>query len=197
MPRIDNKEFYSLSIQKYGISAKGVNWHSKKSQNTRFEAILKMLPDNISNFSLADAGCGFGDLYNYMSKNKKRAKKYIGIDIHEDMCAIASKNTLSKILLADICKDELPEADFYVCSGALNILDEFETYLFISNCYASSKKAFIFNALFGEKKSRVYNYISPKQLRDIAKMTGAAAIRTKRGYLSGDITVALYKEETF
>lgn len=74
MPKIDNKSFYSTAIEMYGITAKGVNWHSKESQNLRFEIILEMLPSEMSSYSVADAGCGFGDLYLYMLKKRECQK---------------------------------------------------------------------------------------------------------------------------
>ncbi|MDD3506697.1 MAG: class I SAM-dependent methyltransferase, partial [Sulfurimonas sp.] len=93
MPRIDSQKFYSSAIDKYGITARGVNWHSKESQKIRFDVILEMLPQNINLYTIADAGCGFGDLYTYMLKKKKAPKNYVGIDSLVDMYSIASENT--------------------------------------------------------------------------------------------------------
>jgi len=123
MPKVDNKTFYSTAIEKYGITAKGVNWHSKESQKVRFDIILEMLPHDMSLYSIADAGCGFGDLYLYMHKKKRTPKEYIGIDALVDMYSIASERTGCEIIVADICKDTLPPADFlhlqrcYECFG--------------------------------------------------------------------------------
>ena len=40
MARIDNEKFYSSAIEKFGTTAKGVNWHSSESQKLRFKIIL-------------------------------------------------------------------------------------------------------------------------------------------------------------
>ena len=200
MAKIDNRTFYLTAIQKHGITAKGVNWHSKESQKTRFDIILEMLPKDMSSYSIADAGCGFGDLYLYMLKKKRAPKEYIGIDALVDMYSIASERTGCEIVIADICTtqmrgtDELPKADFYICSGAMNVLESFETYLFIRNCFDSCRVAFIFNVLWGEKKSETYNYMSTTQIEQIAKDLGVKNVVMRNDYMQDDITVCFFKE---
>lgn len=205
MPKIDNKTFYSTAIEKYGITAKGVNWHSKESQKMRFDIILEMLPEDISRYSIADAGCGFGDLYLYMLKKKRAPKEYIGIDSLPDMYSIASDRTGCEIIIADICTtrafppdgqgtDELPQADFYICSGAMNVLEEFETHLFVRNCFLSSNIGFIFNVLHGDKKSETYNYLTTPQIERIAADLGVKKVVLRDDYMQDDITVLFLKE---
>jgi len=191
MPRIDSEKFYTSAIDMHGTTAKGVNWTSKETQEIRFDVILDMLPKNID--SIVDAGCGFGDFYTYMNKKKRPPKSYIGIDSLIDMYSIASSNTAQEIIIADITKDKIPHAEFYVCSGAMNVLDRFETYLFIKNCFLACGNGFIFNILHGEDKSETYNYFSTCQLRDIAKDLKVAKVKIKDGYMDGDITVGFFK----
>ncbi|MCK9454620.1 class I SAM-dependent methyltransferase [Sulfurimonas sp.] len=193
MPRVDNQKFYSSAIEKYGTTARGVNWHSKESQKIRFDVILEMLPDTLSSYTIADAGCGFGDLYTHMLKRKKAPKNYIGIDSLPDMYSIASHKTGCEIVIADICKERLPLADYYICSGAMNVLESFETHLFIQNCYCASKIGFIFNVLHGDKVSKTYNYMTTSQIKQIANDLGASALIMKDDYMEDDITVLLLK----
>ena len=193
MPRIDSQKFYTSAIEMHGTTAKGVNWASKENQILRFEAILKLLPSRLASFTLVDAGCGFGDLYTYMQKKKRVPKKYIGIDSLQDMYSIASEQTGEEILIADICKDELPNAEYYVCSGALNVLTKFETRLFIQNCYNSSSQGFIFNALLGDKESETYNYMSSAEIAKIAKELRVRELIFRGDYLEGDITVGFFR----
>jgi SAM-dependent methyltransferase len=195
MPRVNNEEFYASSIDKYGTIAKGVNWHSKQTQKIRFDVILGMLPDNIGSFSIADAGCGFGDLYTYMLKKKKTPKSYIGIDSLSDMYSIASDKTGCEILIADICKDELPFADYYICSGAMNVLESFETHLFMRNCFCTCKIGFIFNILHGDRESETYNYLTTAQIKKIAMDLRVKTVIIKDDYLEDDITVGFFKDK--
>ncbi|MCD6433440.1 MAG: class I SAM-dependent methyltransferase [Sulfurimonas sp.] len=193
MPRIDSEKFYTSAIEVHGTTAKGVNWASKENQEIRFDILLEMLPKDLSPFSIVDAGCGFGDLYTYMQKKKKFPKEYIGIDSLIDMYSIASDRTGCEIIIADICKDELPQADYYICSGAMNVLENFETHQFIRNCFMSCEKGFIFNILHGQRDSETYNYISTCQLKKIAKNLGITKVEFKDGYLEDDITVGFFR----
>ena len=191
MPKIDSEKFYTSAIEMHGTTAKGVNWTSKETQEIRFDTILDMLPKTID--SIADAGCGFGDFFIYMNKKKRIPKKYIGIDSLIDMYSIASDNTGEEIIIADICKDKIPVADYYVCSGAMNVLNTFETHLFIRNCFTSSKNGFIFNLLHGQKESETYNYTTTRQIKNIAKELGVREIKIRDDYMKDDITVGFFK----
>ena len=193
VPRIDNKLFYEASIKKFGITPEGLQWNSELYQTMRFGVLLDMLPENLEHFSLCDAGCGFGDFYSYMEENSKKSKKYIGIDSLEIMCKIAKERTKCEILQADICKEPLPHADFYICSGAMNILSAFETHLFIRNCFLACGNGFIFNILHGDDVSQTYNYISTCQIETIAKELGVREIRYMDDYIKNDITVGFFK----
>ena len=193
MPRINSEKFYTSAIEVHGTSAKGVNWASKENQLLRFDTILELLPKDLSSFTLADAGCGFGDLYNYIIKKKKTPSKYIGIDSLIDMYSITSENTGCEVIIADICKDKLPNVDYYICSGALNVLTKFETHQFIQNCYNSSKYGFIFNALHGDKESETYNYLTTGEIDKIAKDLNVKNVLYKDGYLENDITVGFFR----
>lgn len=193
MPRIDSENFYTSAIEMYGVTAKGVNWLSNESQQIRFKIILEMLPQNLKVFSLADAGCGFGDFYLYAQKKRKLPLEYIGIDSVSEMYSIASKRTGCKIIMADICRDKLPTASYYICSGAMNILNSFETHLFMRNCYEASEKGFIFNILHGNKESETYNYLTIAQIEAIASNLGVRSISMRDDYLQDDITVGFFK----
>lgn len=193
MPRIDNEKFYTSAIQLHGVSAKGVNWNSSDSQNLRFKTILELLPPNLHEFTLADAGCGFGDFYLYAKEEDRLPKSYIAIDSISEMVKITKERTNTEAILADVCKDSLPSASYYICSGAMNTLDLFETYLFMQNCYASSEAGFIFNILYGTKKSQTYNYLTLKNIRTIASELGVKELRYRDNYMKNDITVGFFK----
>ena len=190
MSRIDNENFYTSAIKKHGNTSKGVHWNSVYSQEKRFSVLLSCIDDE--SFSVVDAGCGFGDLYFYMQNKKINCSNYIGLDLSPNMVCIAKEKTECEILCTDVCKDVLPRADYYICSGAMNILSRFDTYLFIRNCYKSCKKGFAFNLLMGEDDSLVYNHFYPNELQGLFDELGAKVI-VKKGYLKHDFTVYLEK----
>lgn len=189
MSRMDNTKFYKAALTQHGHTSKGVHWNSDSSQQVRFDVLLGLLPD-ITEMTLVDVGCGFGDLYCYM---ERKPKCYTGIDIMDEMVKEAQKRTSCKIIKADVLQDNLPSADYYICSGAMNILSRFETYLFIRRCYEASTKGFVFNLLEGEDESLLYNYFQPKEIKKMAKELGAK-FYMKKGYLPRDFSVFLEKE---
>ncbi len=192
MPRIDNTTFYSASLSKHGDSARGVHWNSIDSQEIRFKTLCRFLPKELGGLTLADAGCGFGDLYLYLQEQHHLPRSYIGLEIMEPMITAARERTGCTIRQCDILHDSLPEADFYLCSGAMNILTRFETHLFIRRCFEASKQGFVFNLLSGKDDSLVYNYFLPKEIKQLGCELGAK-VMIKEGYLPRDFTVAFFK----
>ncbi|QOP42586.1 class I SAM-dependent methyltransferase [Sulfurimonas sediminis] len=193
MPRIDSEKFYKAALKKHGVSSCGLHWSSDAHQSIRFDKIAAMLDDDLTQSAIVDAGCGFGDFYRFLQNNALHVNRYIGIDSLQEMCDIAREKTACEIIRADITKARLPVADYYICSGALNILTPFETELFIRNCFASCTKGFVFNALHGDKKSDTYNYITIETIESLAKRLHAKRIKFEEGYIEHDITVGFFK----
>ncbi len=193
MPRIDNTRFYDAAIDRHGHTARGVHWNSERSQRTRFRVIASLLPDSLEGCTLVDAGCGFGDFSLYLEETGRSPERYIGLDCMAPMVEEARKRTGCEIAQCDILHDALPEADFYVCSGAMNILMRFETHPFIRHCFEQARHGFVFNLLEGNDESMVYNYFTAAEIRKMGRDLGAR-VAIKRGYLPRDITAAFYKE---
>ena len=187
MLSIDNHKFYKKSIEKYGVSARGVHWQSQFTQYLRFEVLNSFIKEEIKNSSIVDAGCGFAEYLNYLKKSGLKPKLYIGIDLEEEMVSL-SKNRFpnTKFLVKDILKGELPIADYYVCSGAMNILRKKQMFKFIKNCLKASKKGFVFNFL----KADTLNNVSCEAIIDFCH-TLNADVDIKDYYLENDITIFL------
>jgi hypothetical protein len=117
----------------------------------------------------------------------------MGIDALEFMCNVAKKKTGCEIIQANICKESLPHADYYICSGAMNVLSEFETHLFIRNCFSACSVGFIFNILHGDFDTTTYNYTTTQQIENIAKKLGVKCVTYSHGYLENDISVGFFK----
>ena len=184
-----NKVFYKQSIKEFGISAQGVHWNSKYTQYKRFEIITELIKKDIKSSSLIDVGCGFGEYYKYLELNNKLPSKYLGIDCEDSMVAICKKRLPKQnFIKQNILTDTLIEADYYICSGALNILTIDEVYSFIENCFLSSKKGFIFNFL----KSQSFNHLKVEEVIGFCK-TLANDIKIKHKYLNNDFTIFMVK----
>jgi len=185
----NNKEFYKKVIKRYGISPRGVHWNSKESQYIRFEILSKFIKDDIKESVIVDAGCGFGEYYNYLFDNNLKPKIYIGLDCEEEMINSASKRFLNtNFFIKNILEDELINADYYICSGAMNILNEKEVLLFIQRCYNTSNKGFIFNFL----KQDSFNKVEINTVLEFCKSL-CPKINIKDNYLENDISIFLKK----
>ena len=193
MPRIASEAFYKHAIKKHGLSPEGLCWLSYAHQQMRFDMILELLPEYLEEFTLTDAGCGFGDFYSYLQNNNNLPKHYIGIDSIDTMCDIAKKKTNATIIHADITNTEITVSDYVICSGAMNLLTHFETLFFVRNCYKASKKAFIFNILCGEDNSYTYNYFSKQKIELLAKELNVNRVEFYEDYLENDITVGFFR----
>ncbi len=190
---MENLEFYQNAYRKYGISAQGLNWSSEESQKVRFEVITYFLKDELPRCSIVDAGCGFGDLYFYWQENGLHVKSYMGIDSVKNSIQICTKR-LPKISFTckDILKDDLPHADWYIASGTLNILNDFQTWLFLEKILDHSYKGIVFNVLEGSKESENFNYQKKEDIIEFAKSKGFTC-RVKTDYLKNDVTVEIRK----
>jgi SAM-dependent methyltransferase len=190
MPRVDTDRFYRGSLQTHGHTAEGVQWHSEHSQRTRFKALRKLLPEDLSRYTIADAGCGLGDLYRFLEEHDDKPERYIGIDVVEPMVEAARARIGCTILLLDVLTDPMPQADYYVCSGAMNTLTRDETRTFIERCFAASTVGFIFNLLCGRDTSHSYNLCLPADVREWTSHLDAE-VQIVEGYLHGDFTAML------
>ncbi len=191
MSRIDNQKYYSEVMERHGVSAQGVHWNSQQTQYKRFEVLLGMISLS-PNESVVDVGCGFADLYLYMQQTGRLPQSYVGLEIMEPMVEAARQRVPCEIRVCDALVDPLPKADYYICSGAMNILTRDETYTFIRRCLEASNKGFVFNLLEGEDESMVYNYFRPQDIEALAHELGVG-FTMKRGYVPKDFTVYLDK----
>ncbi|MDZ7819870.1 MAG: class I SAM-dependent methyltransferase [Aliarcobacter sp.] len=189
MAKKDNTKFYEYSIKKYGISAQGVHWNSEFTQYKRFEILTSFIKDSIKQSSIIDAGCGFGEYYSYLFDNNLKPASYLGIDCEKQMIDLASKRFLNtKFKIQNILEDSLFIADYYICSGAMNLLEKDEIFIFIKKCFEASNKAYIFNFLKNDsltnvKASDIINYCK----------TLSKNIDIKENYLSNDFSIHLKK----
>ncbi len=193
MPRINNQTFYENAIKRFGCTARGLNWNSKQSQHLRFEIIHELLAHHLPSSKIIDAGCGFGDLYLFFQQKGSLPRKYIGYDMLDEAIFVAHKRTKQPIMKCDILNDELEMADFYIASGSMNILNRFETFLFIRRCFDACTKGFIFNLLKGEEQEGHFNYFLPEEIEAYVNEFAYDVI-IEEGYMEGDFTVLLLKE---
>jgi len=189
MPRVDTDNFYRGALARHGNNAEGVHWASARTQKARFAALRRFLPRDLSAVALADVGCGLGDLFVFLQEQGEAPFSYLGIDVVEPMVEAAAARTGRRILHLDVLQDELPGADYYVCSGAMNTLTRDESELFIRRCFSAAKRGFVFNLLRGHQREGTFNYFLPDDLLPLATGLGVEP-EFADDYLPGDFTVS-------
>ncbi|QIK39006.1 methyltransferase domain-containing protein [Caldichromatium japonicum] len=194
MPRVDTKLFYGCAFEVHGETPRGVQWNSVDNQEVRFRVLREFLSPDLSGLTLVDAGCGFGDLYLYLTRQGEVVGRYIGIDVMAPMVEAARRRTGCEILLCDILDEssELPPADVYLCSGAMNTFTRKETRCFIERCLDASRLGFVFNLLKGWNTSTIYNLYLPREIRALARELGVDC-EIREGYLATDFSAAFWK----
>jgi SAM-dependent methyltransferase len=187
---VDNRQFYLNSIKQYGMGAKAVHWHSKKSQYKRFEVITEFLKDDLASSSVVDAGCGLAEYYAYLQDNKIPIGQYIGLDCEDFMIEHAqSRFENISFYTKDILRDDLPQADYYICSGALNLLSYHNFFKFIKNAFAHTKKGFVFNFLTHHS----FNQMDIQSVENFCH-TFNVKLHIKKNYLNNDITFFMQRQ---
>jgi SAM-dependent methyltransferase len=193
---LNNEKFYTNAYEKHGISAQGVNWNSKESQEIRFGAITDLLGDELLTCSVVDAGCGFGEFYLFSKELDFTPCSYIGLDCVQSSVDICLKRfeyvQNCYFTCKDILKDEIPRADWYIASGSLNILSSFDTWLFLEKMLENSRKGIVFNVLQGYVRSKNFNYQNKEDMKDFAKSKNLDIVIVD-GYLKNDMTIRMIK----
>ena len=115
----DLKKFYQKKFIKYGATLNGVGWSKKIKSTNRYKTLLKIImQDKINkNYSLLDVGCGYGELVNYLPKNKNYT--YTGIDLVEEMISYAKKKNQKEnftFKVGNILKN-IKKYDYIICNG--------------------------------------------------------------------------------
>jgi len=109
--------------------------------------------------------------------------------MEEQMIHLAKKRLAEiELKVTNILEDTLIAKDYYICSGALNILTKEEILIFINKCFNNSNKGFIFNFL----KKDTLNNVDYSEVIEFCK-TLPCEIKVQNGYLDNDISVYLKK----
>jgi SAM-dependent methyltransferase len=116
----DVDHYYSEKLREHGPTTAGVDWNGVESQHLRFKALLNVVAEKTSDFSLLDYGCGYGSMYEYMQA-RWSSFRYTGFDISEIMIAKAQElwRDDSAVWLSD--ETQLGEYDYVVASGIFNV----------------------------------------------------------------------------
>lgn len=177
----NQKKIYQKLYKQYGFSVEALHWRSKKTQEARFEALLKIEPKRGS--IILDIGCGFGDFFGYLNRHLYFTKN-VGAEITPEFARLAKKH--------------YPEATIYQ-GNYLDMSNIEPDYIFASGVFAFGHQRFCKRVLkkalmecqkglaFNLCKDPGFNQIDVKEMFDFL-MPLSSSVSVVEGYLDNDIT---------
>ena len=183
--------YFNQRVEQFGPSTDALQWNSQYSQETRYHFLLNDLP--AGTVSLCDVGCGCGDLYHYICKNKL-PYQYVGLDISAGMIVAAQHAYPSgdfRCLRLDQCVS-IPLFDVVVASGVFNLrLENHEDYVFamIQQMLAKARYQVRFNMLSDKTikrpKQSSFVYVNGDLMQQ--KLAAICDCHMMDGYLPNDV----------
>ncbi len=151
----DIEHYYTGKIARYGPGPLGVDWSCVPTQKLRFVQLLKVC-DFDSPFSLADLGCGYGALLEFLAERfRDTAISYQGVDLSPAMIFHARRLWAQRPDTGFSVGNELQGmSDYTVASGIFNVRlqqPELQWTRFIqctlADIHAHSRRGFAVNFL--------------------------------------------------
>ena len=120
---------YTVALGRHGATPQGVFWNSAKSQNARFAALLAMIRAQRADAgggdrppTIADIGCGYGALYEYMQGRGEFADwGYSGFDINAAMIRSCRQRFPAAQAGFKIGATPTSQVDYALFSGTFNL----------------------------------------------------------------------------
>jgi len=193
--------YYDQNFENSKENYKILGWESFEAHNARFSVLCDNL--SLSGKSLLDVGCGFGDLYRFVTHVRKEQFTYLGLDISSRMIDEARKqNPGTAFSCTDIFSSEArldhESFDIVYSSGIFNLsLGNNMEFLAcaIEKFTTLSKDAFAFTLLSHNSpdKESSYFYYDPDKIAPLLGGYNLKEIRIIEGYLPNDFTVICIK----
>lgn len=187
--------YYSKLLSEYGYDPRSVGWGYKKGkQSIRFEILCQI--GNLSNCSILDVGCGFGDFYGYL-KYKKIKSDYFGVDINEKLLKLAKKiYPKIKVGIRDIEQKKFSRKFDWVIASGITSHSASYPYLggVLSEMFKICKKGVAMNFVSDKVDFRTKGlfYSSPEKIMKIA-FTLSNRIVLRHDYMPYEFTIYIYK----
>jgi hypothetical protein len=195
--------YYTGRLVEHGPTPRGVDWNSPESQRTRFQQLLRVC-DPSGPFILADYGCGYGALCDYVREARLDCE-YRGYDISTAMIVAARAGHVNDAR-ATFSEHEssLAGADYVVASGVFNLKlqtsgDTWESYMLgaLDGLAALSVRGFAFNCLSRysdpERMRPDLFYADPCMLFDRCKRRYSRQVALLHDYGLWEFTIVVRK----
>ena len=202
--------FYEAELARHGPDdPRSLHWNSAHTQRARFDVLFEV--GDWPGRSVADLGCGLGDLYGYLQQRGLKldragegagpsAVRYTGFDITPKLVeAACAKYPGGCFLLMDVLESGFPERyDYVVASGTFSLRVKGHRQFLeraVEAMFRAAKEAVAFNFLgpssYQNEEEDFYFGSQPAPIVDFCR-TLSSSVVLREGYLSGDCTVFLY-----
>lgn len=193
-------DYYGRKIEKYKNGPEIVGW-SKRGQLIRFE-ILSEIGD-LKNKKILDIGCGLGDFYEFLTKNKGiKLKGYLGIDANPILIERAKrKYPKANFEVRDLLKNPIKNRFDYVFESGIfgvetpNWQDMTKQLLIrmFDACKIGVAANFLSDSIPFKKTSGIH-YENPSNVLDFVGKNLSSRTILKHDYLPHDFTIYIYKK---
>lgn len=190
---------YSTRLREEGVGPRALGWDSSTTQRARFQATMELIC--LDGLEVADIGCGFSDFYAFVLEQGVRPLAYLGIDVNEDLLAVASERFPAaryerRNILTLPYDDDV--VDVAVMNGVLNFrLHEIDNYIYsermITSAFAMVRKALVVDFL-SEHRTPDYPYEEFVFYHSPERVMGMAAALTNDFVIKHDYAPIPQKE---
>jgi SAM-dependent methyltransferase len=140
---------YERSLRRHGPTVHALKWADREGQQERFRLIEEVGP--WQDVSVADVGCGLGDLFGYLTA-RGHDVRYAGYDLSRRMVQAARRryaDPRARFEVRDIlARGTGGRFDYVVASGTFNLrLPDHDRFLrrMLSTMYRACRRAIAFN----------------------------------------------------
>src|SRR5882672_8832123 len=146
----DYLEPYRRAASQHGERFGSLLWASPRTQAARFDAICRLA--DMRGKRVLDAGCGRGDLMDFLMEREVGPREYVGIEAGDELATAAMRKNFAgaRIVHGDFVREpKLLDvgADVMVFSGSLNTLDSAQFYLSLRQGWEAGGEVLVFNFL--------------------------------------------------
>lgn len=196
---------YKDRLAAVGPAPKGVFWRDRSTQIARFQALLDLIATvtPIANPSLADIGCGYGAMLDFMQTTPRyRHFHYMGVDMNTAMISISKKRFPSKKPLFFVGKRPPSPVDFCVFSGTFNLcltmdISLWNDYIFtnLNSCWNYSRYGLVLNLLCAPQtqiKNQIFYAERQRFVTNFSRVFGPTSA-CSTPHVTGDVTFLISK----